>query len=48
MSSWRAHLGDEATPQALVYSIAGKGKRRALAGATKLRDEIKKEFCLKD
>ena len=47
MRSWRAHLGDEATPQALVDSIAGKGERRALAGATKLRDEIKKKFLLK-
>ena len=39
---WHSHLGDEATPKALVDVIS----RKKVGGATKMRDEIKKEFQL--
>ena len=42
MRSWKSHLGDRATPEALVGAICKKG----LAGASRLRDDIKGEFNL--
>ena len=42
VSSWNAHLGDQATPQALVDLITKKG----VTQATQLKDELKREFHL--
>ena len=39
---WNAHLGDRATPQALVDLITKKG----VTQATQLKDELKREFHL--
>ena len=39
---WYSHLGDEATPKALVDVIS----KKKVGGATMMRDEIKKEFQL--
>ena len=42
MDSWKAHLGDKATPKALVDIIT----KKELTQANNLRDQIKKEFKL--
>ena len=39
--SWQSHLGDRATPKALVDVIV---RRKLGWGATKLKDKIKREF----
>ena len=41
--SWHAHLGDRATPRVLVDAIV----KNRLAAATKLKDQIEREFELK-
>ena len=43
MRSWTAYVGDRATPEALIEVI----NRKKLKAATKLRDEVMKEFDLK-
>ena len=40
--SWRAHLGEGATPEAIVEVI----NKKKLKSATLLRDEVMKEFNL--
>ena len=42
VGSWKAHLGDRATPQVLVDVITRKG----LSPATELKDQIQREFQL--
>ena len=42
VNMWYSHLGDEATPKALVDVIS----KKKVEGATMMRDEIKKEFQL--
>ena len=42
MRSWKAHLGRQATPKALVEVITKKEVKEA----TSLKDQIKKEFGL--
>ena len=40
--SWHAHLGERATPSAIVDAII----KKRLAAATQLKDQIKREFEL--
>ena len=42
VNMWYSHLGDEATPKALVEVIT----RKKVIGATKLKDQINKKFQL--
>ena len=42
VNMWHSHLGDMATPKALVDVIVQK----KVAGATKLKDQINKKFQL--
>ena len=44
MRSWVSHLGDRATPEALV-DVINKNKKKVNA-AILLRDEVKREFNL--
>ena len=44
MRSWISHLGDRATPEALV-GVINRNKKKVNA-AILLRDEVKREFNL--